>query len=214
MSRTRSAPRPPHGSAQTRPRALLVVLAAVVAVIGLTAPTASAQPAIGAQNAVATINPAPGSLVEGQGPVSPAVVEVPGPLFDDAAVVSLVTPRGLATGPDEAVFWSGIRGGDSTATAWVSKNGGSTLETTVAQRGVSLPAWDAGNPAAVAAWRNASREFAAGASGKVRVLQADAVRVNSIWAQVEFPALKANPNVTSITSIDPRTGAEVLLWSR
>lgn len=79
---------------------------------------------------------------------------------------------------------------------------------------ISLPAWDASNPAVVSAWRNASREFAAGASGNVRVLQADAVRVNSIWAQVEFPALKANPNVTSITSIDPRTGAEVLLWRR
>lgn len=80
--------------------------------------------------------------------------------------------------------------------------------------GINLPAWDARNPAVVSAWRNASREVAASASGNVRVLQADAVRINSVWAQVEFPALKANPNVTSITSIDPRTGAEVLLWSR
>lgn len=122
--------------------------------------------------------------------------------------------RGLATEADEAVFWSGIRGGDSTAATWASKNGGATLETTLARRGIALPAWDPGSPASVAAWRNASAEFAAGASGNVRVLQADAVRVDSIWAQVEFPALKANPNVTSITSIDPRTGAEVLLWSR
>lgn len=54
----------------------------------------------------------------------------------------------------------------------------------------------------------------AGASGNVRVLQTDAVRVNSIWAEVEFPALTSNPNVTSITAVNPETGIEVLPWSR
>lgn len=120
----------------------------------------------------------------------------------------------LGTGPDEAVFWSGIRGGDSTAAAWVSKNGGATLESTLAERGIQLPAWDPNNPASVAAWRSASAGFAAGASGNVRVLQTDAVRVNSIWAEVEFPALIANPNVTSLTAVNPETGIEVLLWHR
>lgn len=48
--------------------------------------------------------------------------------------------------------------------------------------------------------------------GNVPVLQTDAVRVNSIWAEVEFPAL--NPNVTSRTAVNPETGIEVLLWSR
>jgi filamentous hemagglutinin len=120
----------------------------------------------------------------------------------------------LATGADEAVFWTGIRGGNSTAAAWATKNGGATLETTLAQRGVQLPAWDPTSPASVAAWRNASAEFAAGASGTVRVLQTDAVRVNSVWAEVEFGALKANPNVTSIMAVNPETGMEVLLWAR
>jgi RHS repeat-associated protein len=131
-----------------------------------------------------------------------------------------VRPKGfsaakeLATGADEAVFWSGIRNGDVAAANWVAGNGGATLEITLAARGVRLPVWDVSNPVSIAAWRQASREFAAGASGNVRVLQLDAVRLKSFWAEVEFPALKANPNINSIKAINPETGAEVLLWSR
>jgi filamentous hemagglutinin len=77
-----------------------------------------------------------------------------------------------------------------------------------------LPAWDPANPASVAAWRQASQQFAAGASGNVRVLQGNAVRLKSVWAEVEFPALKANPNVKSIIGVSPETGQEVLLWAR
>jgi filamentous hemagglutinin len=84
----------------------------------------------------------------------------------------------------------------------------------MAARGIKLPTWDVSNPASIAAWRQASSEFAAGASGNVRVLQGDAVGVKSVWAEVEFPALKANPNVTTITAVNPKTGEAVLLWSR
>jgi hypothetical protein len=120
----------------------------------------------------------------------------------------------LTTARNEAVFWSGIRGGDAVAAKWVSQNGGATLETTLASRGITLPAWDAANPSSVAAWREASKVFAQKASGDVRVLQTDAVRVNSVWAEVEFPALKANKQITSITSVNPDTGASTLLWTR
>lgn len=120
----------------------------------------------------------------------------------------------LGTNADEAVFWSGIRGGDSTAASWAVKNRGASLETTLAQRGITLPPWDPAGPATLTHWRNASAEFAQGARGNVRVLQADAVRVNSVWAEVEFPMLKANPNVISITAVNPSTGVEVLLWGR
>ena len=120
----------------------------------------------------------------------------------------------LGTDADEAVFWSGIRNGDKTAAEWVAQNGGATLETTLTKRGIRLPPWDAKNPASVSAWRRASGEFASGASGGVRVLQKDAVRINSVWAEVEFPALKANSKVTSITAVNPETGEETLLWSR
>ena len=122
--------------------------------------------------------------------------------------------RGLATGPDEAVFWSGIgKGGAERAANWAAQHGGVTLESTLTSRGITIPAWDASNPAVVAAWRQASMEFAAGARGNVRVLQGDALRIDAIWRD-EFRALQANPNVVSIRAINPETGAEVLLWTR
>lgn len=106
------------------------------------------------------------------------------------------------------------RGGDKVAAEWVAKHGGSTLETIMSGRGVALPAWDTSNPAVVSAWRDASAQFAQGARGNVRVLQGDAVRMDSVWAQVEFPALKANTNVTSITAINPSTGVSSVIWRR
>ena len=45
------------------------------------------------------------------------------------------------------------------------------------------------------------------------MLQGNSVRVNSVWAEVEYPALTSNPNVTSITAIDLETGGAFLLWS-
>jgi len=120
----------------------------------------------------------------------------------------------LATGADEAVFWSGIRNGDTAAANWSAQNGGATLEMTLAGRGVDLPVWDASKPSSIEAWMQASQEFAAGARGNVRVLQSDSVRLQSVWAEVEFPALKANPNVNSIRAVNPEDGAEVLLWKR
>lgn len=131
------------------------------------------------------------------------------------AAEAAAVAKGFATGADEAVFWSGVgRGGDKVAAEWVAKHGGSTLETTLASRGITLPAWDASSPAVVSAWRDASAQFARGASGNVRVLQGDAVRMDSVWAQVEFPALKANTSVTSITAINPSTGVSSVIWRR
>jgi hypothetical protein len=120
----------------------------------------------------------------------------------------------FSTAPDQAVFWSGIAGGDKTAAAWAAKNGGMTLENVIASRGIVLPPYVRGDPVSMAAWREASEEFARGASGNVSVLQSSAVRSNSIWAEVEWKALVSNPNVSSITAIDPSTGDTSLLWSR
>ena len=127
---------------------------------------------------------------------------------------AIAAKNALATGADEAVFWSGIgKGGDAKAAAWVARNGGATLETTLASRGVTLPAWDAGNSSVVAAWRQSSVDFAAGASGNIRVLQGDALGTKPIWKD-EFNALKANSSVNSIRAVNPDTGSEVLLWKR
>jgi len=103
----------------------------------------------------------------------------------------LMQLEGLDTAPNRAVFWSGIRGGASTAAEWASKNGGMTLEMTLDQRGIALPNWDPSNPSSINAWRQASAEFATGASGDVVVLQQESVRISSVWAEVEYPALRS-----------------------
>lgn len=117
-------------------------------------------------------------------------------------------------GTIDPVFWSGIRGGDDAARHWTAEHGGITLEETVERLKVWLPRWNPSDPASVCAWRAASAEFATGAEGHVTVLQGEAVRVNSIWAQVEYPALRANPNITSITAVNPQTDSKVVLWSK
>lgn len=48
-------------------------------------------------------------------------------------------------------------------------------------------------------WEKASEAFARGASGEVHVFQtANGVAVDSIWAQIEYQILSANPRVTNI----------------
>lgn len=118
----------------------------------------------------------------------------------------------FGTGPGQAVFWSGLgRNGAAQAAEYASKVGGVTLEQTAGVAG--LPVYDGANAASVAAWRSASQSFARGASGDVRVLLGNS-RIDSIWNEVELPALKLNPAVNSITRINPTTGDSTLIWSR
>jgi RHS repeat-associated protein len=119
----------------------------------------------------------------------------------------------LATTSDQAVFWSGIEGGADAAAGWAAENGGVTLETTLEQRGMSMPQFDRNNPESVRAWERASLEFARGAQGNITVLQGNDVSLISIWRK-EYQALKQNPNVTSITAVNPAAGYQTLLWLR
>jgi hypothetical protein len=84
----------------------------------------------------------------------------------------------------------------------------------IEKRGIKMPDWDDTNPASAKAWRDVSREFAAGASGEVRAVLGENVRANSIWLRDELPALKRNLNVTKITAIDPKTLVETVIYSR
>lgn len=77
-----------------------------------------------------------------------------------------------------------------------------------------MPVWDAGNPIVVAAWENASRSFALGAKGDVTAVIGQTLRPGSVWEVVELPALKANPNVTSIAVIDPFSGLRTVIFKR
>ncbi|MCB1257652.1 MAG: hypothetical protein KDB26_11125 [Microthrixaceae bacterium] len=89
--------RPAARSHRWRPTCL-ALLVMLVAVVGLVAPTASAGAATGNQNAVAPINPEIASAVAGRAAVFPGSVGASGPVFDDGAVVSLVTPRATLSG--------------------------------------------------------------------------------------------------------------------
>ncbi|HLL64208.1 MAG TPA: polymorphic toxin-type HINT domain-containing protein [Micromonosporaceae bacterium] len=121
----------------------------------------------------------------------------------------------FVTPPDRAFFWSGMGpDGADTSAAVASIHGGLTLELLLEQRGLSLPAWNRADPAVVAAWEAASRQFAEGASGIVRAVLGDNVTAGSVWSRIEFPALKSNPNVTKIIRVDPVTGAETTIFTR
>ncbi len=117
----------------------------------------------------------------------------------------------LVSAPDSAVFWSGLGPeGAEAAAQWAAENGGVTLEQTLVDAGIKPPGW-AEDPGW---WTDASRSFAQRASGDVRVVLGDNVNPGGTWAQTEFPALKANPNVRSITVVNPATGEQTLIWSR
>ena len=40
------------------------------------------------------------------------------------------------------------------------------------------------------------------------------LRTGNIWENVELPRLMKNPNVTKITTIDPKTGVEKIIFER
>lgn len=65
----------------------------------------------------------------------------------------------------------------------------------VAKKGISIPS---GNEVGANDWwRPAGRTFP-----------------GNIWENIELPRLKANPNVTKITTIDPKTEVEKIIFER
>jgi len=83
------------------------------------------------------------------------------------------------------------------AASFADANGGTILNLTDIQAlessasGVSLSKVQS-------AIQSASSDFAASASGQVHVFQGPIVDLQSVWAQVEYPALSQNPNVIGI----------------
>ena len=121
----------------------------------------------------------------------------------------------FATYADEAFFWSGSTGGvggGRVAEEIASRRGGKTLDMVRAERGIPLPPWNGSDPAAVEAWKAASKAYAENASGTVRVVLGKDVNPESIWTQIELPALKANKRVDKIIAIDPATGKEQVIY--
>ncbi|HAC0909879.1 TPA_asm: transposase [Listeria monocytogenes] len=123
----------------------------------------------------------------------------------------------LKTEPDTAFFWSGrtegVGGADIAADVAKSK-GGVTLESTIGNKNIEMPDWDFNNPESMKAWDLASGSYAEQVSGEVRAVVGSDLRKGNIWENEELPRLKNNPNVTKITTIDPKTGLEKIIFER
>ena len=130
--------------------------------------------------------------------------------------INEIRPK-LKTDPDTAFFWSGrtdgVGGADIAANVAKGK-GGTTLESTIANKNIKMPEWDFNNPSSMEAWDLASGAYAEQVSGQVRAVVGSELRPGNIWENVELPRLKSNPNVTQITTIDPKTGIEKIIFER
>jgi hypothetical protein len=77
-----------------------------------------------------------------------------------------------------------------------------------------MPEWDFNKPDSMKAWDVASGVYAEQVSGEVRAVVGSKLREGNIWENVELPRLRNNPNVTQITTIDPKTGIEKTIFER
>ena len=130
--------------------------------------------------------------------------------------VELIRGR-LKTDPDTAFFWSGRTdgiGGMDVAKKIAKNKGGVTLESTIDDTNIVMPEWDFNTPSSVTAWEEASNVYAEQVSGEIRAVVGIELRPGNIWENIELPRLKANPNVTKVTTIDPKTGVEKIIFER
>lgn len=126
-----------------------------------------------------------------------------------------INPEHFRTPPDSAYFWSGRSdgvGGAEVAGRYAEDAHGTTLEQVMERRGIEMPEWDADSPDVVRTWGDASAAYAQEANGNVHAVIGDDLRPGNVWETRELDALKDNPNVTSITRIDPRTGEREVIW--
>ena len=130
--------------------------------------------------------------------------------------IDAIRPK-LKTQPDTAFFWSGRTdgiGGAENAANISKSRGGVTLESTIEIQNIVMPEWDFNNPSTMEAWDLASGAYAEQVSGEIRAVIGSELRPGNIWENVELPRLKNNPNVTKITTIDPKTGVENVVFER
>jgi RHS repeat-associated protein len=123
---------------------------------------------------------------------------VVGAIFGVAgALVAAVFVMG-AGAEGAAVFWSGP-GAEAAATEWAAANAARTVGMTAT--GLIVKALTDGIPWVIARplWVAASKAFAESASGDANVFQSAAgISIDSIWAEVEWPALLDNPYIGKI----------------
>ncbi len=131
----------------------------------------------------------------------------------------------LKTEPGTAFFWSGcakvdlssgklLVSGDEVAAEIANKCGGTTLETQIKVNNIEMPKWDFDVPESIKAWEDTSAAYAKQVSGDVRAIVGPKLRPENIWENIELPRLMQNPNVSKITTIDPDTLAETVIFER
>ena len=136
----------------------------------------------------------------------------------DTSLINIdeIRPK-LKTEPNTAYFWSGRTdgiGGADVAADIAKSRGGVTLESTIKTQEIIMPEWDFNNPSTMEAWDLASGAYAEQVSGDIHAVIGTKLRDGNIWENVELPRLRNNPNVTKITIIDPKTGAEKIIFER
>lgn len=134
-------------------------------------------------------------------------------ISEDVAKISHL----LKTEPNKAFFWSGNTngiGGWEKALEVAKSKGGITLEGLLKKKGVDLPEWDLNNPATEKLWEDVSTQYSKQVSGEVRAVVGKTLRDGNIWETIELKRLKANPKVTKITTIDPETLVETIIFTR
>lgn len=77
-----------------------------------------------------------------------------------------------------------------------------------------MPKWDFDVPESIKAWEDTSAAYAKQVSGDVRAIVGQKLRSGNIWENIELPRLMQNPNVTKITTIDPDTMGEIVVFER
>ena len=123
----------------------------------------------------------------------------------------------LKTEPNTAFFWSGTTdgiGGQDRALEIAKKHDGVTLAFVIETNKIDMPDWDFNNPKWVEAWEQVSAAYAEQASGEIHAVIGTKLREGSMWETTEVPRLKANPDVTKITIIDPKTEEEKIIFER
>ena len=119
----------------------------------------------------------------------------------------------LKTEPNKAFFYSGHTngiGGELKALEIAKSKGGNTLEGVLADSDIKFPKFE-DNPKW---WEDVSAQYAKQVSGEVRAVVGKTLRVDNIWENIELKRLKENLNVTKITTIDPETLVETVIFTR
>lgn len=136
----------------------------------------------------------------------------------NAAVVSEeVLKKALATGENQAHFWTGRVNGVSVekqAGEIAKAAGGATLESKLTEASITMPVFSDRSPEAVSSWTSASRIFAELASGTVTVVMGTELRQGNVFETQELPVLKANPKIVAVMKLDAATGQKTTLYTR